>query len=93
MVAEVEAIRQSVDDERQRLAERCAALDRDKRQADATARAESDKLTEQVSSWLLNPLENCTHVLDANYLKLAWNIISGTRFRGNVENLVLVGNS
>lgn len=48
MVAEVEAVRQSVDEERQRLAERCAALDRDKRQSDAAARAESERLTEQV---------------------------------------------
>lgn len=48
MVAEVEAVRQSVDEERQRLAERCAALDRDKRQSDAAARAESDRLAQQV---------------------------------------------
>lgn len=48
MVAEVEAIRKSVEEERQRLADRCAALDMEKRQAGAAARAESDRLTEQV---------------------------------------------
>lgn len=48
MVAEIEAVRQSVEEERQRLADRCAALDREKRQAEATARAESDRLTKQV---------------------------------------------
>lgn len=49
MVAEVESVRKSVEEERQRLAERGAALERDKRQADAAARAESDRLAEQVS--------------------------------------------
>lgn len=49
MVAEVESVRKSVEEERQRLAERGAALERDKRQADATARAERDRLAEQVS--------------------------------------------
>lgn len=48
MVAEVEAMRKSVEEERQRLADRCAQLDREKRQASAAARAESDRLTEQV---------------------------------------------
>ena len=47
-MAEVEAVRQSVNEERQRLAERCAALDSDKRQSEAAARAERDRLTEQV---------------------------------------------
>lgn len=49
MVAEVEAMRKSVEEERQRLADRCADLDREKRQAGAAARAESDRLTEQVN--------------------------------------------
>ena len=48
MVAEVSAVRKSVDEERQRLSERCAALEREKRQADAEARAENDRLAEQV---------------------------------------------
>lgn len=48
MVAEVEAVRQSVDEERKRLAERCAALDRDKRAANKAAREEMERLTEQV---------------------------------------------
>lgn len=48
MVAEVSAVRKSVDEERQRLSARCAALDREKRQAEAEARAESDRLAEQV---------------------------------------------
>ncbi len=48
MVAEVEAVRKSVDEERQRLADRCAAVDKEKRQAAAAARAEGDRLAEQV---------------------------------------------
>ena len=48
MVAEVSAVRKSVDEERQRLSERCAALDREKRQAEAEARAESERLADQV---------------------------------------------
>lgn len=48
MVAEVSAVRKSVDEERQRLFDRCAALDREKRQAEAEAREESDRLAEQV---------------------------------------------
>ncbi|CAB1113789.1 unnamed protein product [Ectocarpus sp. CCAP 1310/34] len=49
MVAEVDSVRKSVEEERQRLAERGAALERDKREADATARAESDRLAEQAA--------------------------------------------
>lgn len=52
MVAEVSAVRKSVDEERQRLSERCAALDREKRQAEAEARAESDRITQQVCACL-----------------------------------------
>lgn len=48
MVAEVEAVRQSVDEDRKRLAERCAALDRDKKAADKAAREEMERLAEQV---------------------------------------------
>lgn len=50
MVAEVEAVRQSVDEERQRLAKRCAELDSEKRQAGAAARQENERLIEQ--AWL-----------------------------------------
>jgi len=49
MVAEVEAVRKSVDEERQRLADRCTALDNEKRQVEAAARVESDRLAEQVT--------------------------------------------
>lgn len=57
MVAEVEAMRKSVEEERQRLADKCAALDRERRQADAATRAEGDRLTEQVYiQHILSPL-------------------------------------
>lgn len=48
MVGEVEAVRKSVDEERERLKERSAALDKEKREASAAARLESQRLAEQV---------------------------------------------
>lgn len=48
MVAEVEAARKSVDEERQRLSDRFAALERDKREQQAANRMESDRLAEEV---------------------------------------------
>lgn len=48
MVAEVEAARKSVDEERQRLSERFAAMERDKREQQAANRMESDRLAEEV---------------------------------------------
>lgn len=48
MVAEVEARRHGVDEERKRLAERFAMLDKDKRGADAANREESERLAELV---------------------------------------------
>ncbi|CAM9661664.1 unnamed protein product [Scytosiphon promiscuus] len=47
MVAEVEAVRKDVDEERERLKERSAALDKEKREAAALARAESQRLADQ----------------------------------------------
>lgn len=52
MATEAEAVRKGSEEERQRIAGRCAALDREKRKADSAARAEIDRLTEQV--WLLH---------------------------------------
>lgn len=52
MVAEVEAMRQGVDLERKRLSERAAMLDKEKRESEAAARVEGDRLTEQVRELL-----------------------------------------
>lgn len=48
MIVEVEAMRKGVDVQQKRLAERSVALDRQKREVDAAARAEKDRSTEEV---------------------------------------------
>lgn len=48
MVAEVEAMRKGIDMEQKRLAERSVALDRQKKEADLAARADIDRLAEEV---------------------------------------------
>ena len=48
MLAEVEAVRGSVEEERQRLSEKLVVLEREKRENQAASRAESRRLAEQV---------------------------------------------
>lgn len=48
MVAEVGAMREGVEEEHKRLTERSAALERQKRETDLTARAERERLGEEV---------------------------------------------
>lgn len=54
MVAEVEAMRRGVEDERKRLLERCAMLTKEAQEKDAAARAEADRLAQQVQRILFS---------------------------------------